>query len=308
LFHNIVQELLLLTGMVVALGVVAWLAFGVVVLLWVLMVGLVVGALRPRVPVGWVLWMYRARPLPPWAAPQLYRLLDVLATRARLHRSPALYYVASPVANAFVVGRRDAAALAVSDGLLRVLDSREVAGVLAHEISHLRNGDTSIMSLSDLGARLAQWMAWVGLWSVLVTLPMTIRGGNPEPMLLSALLVVVPTFVTLLQLAHSRSREYDADLDAVSLTGDPEGLARALIVLESSEGRLWERIMVGRSGGPDRLLLQTHPSTEQRVRRLRALRPAPQRRPSLGSRHPAAPAGYPPVVHRPRLRRSGIRW
>jgi heat shock protein HtpX len=305
--RNAVQELLLLTGLVGALGVVAWLLLGVVGLVTVLTTGLVLSALRPRVPVSWVLWMYQARPLPSWAAPQLHWILQVLAERAGLHQPPTLYYVATHVANAFVVGGRDDAALAVSDGLLRVLSAREVAGVLAHEVSHLRNGDTSIMSLSDLVARLAQWMAWFGLWSVLVTLPVSVTGGGSLPLLLSLLLIVVPTFVTLLQLALSRSREYDADLDAASLTGDPEGMARALSVLESTEGRIWERIMVGRSRRPDPLLLQTHPRTEQRVHRLRALEVSAQVR-TLDTGHHPAPAGYPLVAHRPRLRRTGIRW
>ena len=302
-----VQELLLLTGMAVVFAAVGWLLWGRAGLLSVLLAGLVVAVLRPRVPVGWVLWMYRAQPLPRWAAPQLHWIVDVLAERAGLHRRPALYYVASPVANAFVAGRQGQSALAVTDGLLRLLNGRELAGVLAHELSHLRNGDTAIMGLSDLIARLAQWMAWVGLWSVLVTVPLAFSRGVAQPVLLSVFLIVVPSVVSLLQLAMSRSREYDADLDAVLLTGDPEGLARALIVLDLTEGRIWERIMVGRSSAPDPLLLQTHPRTEQRVRRLRSLPTARHRQP-VGTRHPAAPVGYPRVTHRPRLRGTGIRW
>ena len=302
-----VQELLLLAGMAVTFAAVGWLVLGEVGLLSVLIAGLVVAVLRPRVPVGWVLWMYRAQPLPRWSAPQLHWLVDVLAERAGLHRRPALYYVASPVANAFVAGRQGEAALAVTDGLLRLLNGRELAGVLAHEVSHLRNGDTAIMGLSDIIARFAQWMAWVGLWSVLLTVPLAISRGAAQPVLLSVFLLVVPSVVSLLQLAVSRSREYDADLDAVLLTGDPEGLARALIVLDVSEGRIWERIMVGRSSAPDPVLLQTHPRVDQRVRRLRAL-PTGRHRQPMGTPQTAAPVGYPPVTHRPRLRGTGIRW
>ncbi|HET8988667.1 MAG TPA: zinc metalloprotease HtpX [Humibacillus sp.] len=304
--RNLVQELLLLTGMAVVLGTVAWLLTGVTGLVWVLLVVVVLGALRPRVPTEWVLSMYQAQPVPRWAAPRLHEIVDVLAARAELDRRPALFYIASPVANAFVVGRRDDAALAVTDGLLRVLTARELVGVLAHEISHLRNGDTSIMSLSDVVARLAQWMGWVGLWSVAMTFPLAIAGGSFMPVLLSLLLVVVPTVVTLMQLAVSRSREYDADLDALALTGDPEGLARALVALEVSDGRIWERILVGRSAGPDPLLVQTHPSTEERVRRLRAVQVESSGRP-LDGQH-GLTVSYPRVTHRPRLRRTGIRW
>lgn len=215
--------------------------------------------------------------------------------------------MASPTATAFVVGRHDDAALAVTDGLLRLLDARQVAGVLAHEVSHLHHGDTSVMSLSDLLARLTQWMSWAGLCSVILTLPLTISSGLLRPLLLSSFLVAVPTLASLLQLAVSRSREYDADLDAVALTRDPEGLAQALIALDLHEGRIWERILVGRTAGPDPVLLQTHPRTKERVRRLRALEVRPHLHP-LGAAHPAAPIGYPPVTQTPRLRRPGIRW
>jgi heat shock protein HtpX len=169
--RNDLQELVLLTGMAVTVGAVGWLLFGFLGLLAVLMCALALGVLRPRVSVAWVLWMYDAQPLPRWAAPRLHWMVDLLAERARLPRPPRLYYIASPVANAFVVGPRDDAALALTDGLLRLLTGREVAGVLGHEISHLHSGDTSIMSLSDVVARLAQWMAWLGLWSSLLTVP-----------------------------------------------------------------------------------------------------------------------------------------
>lgn len=296
----------MLTGLAVVLGAVAWLLVGWEGLLWVLLTVVLLAALRPRVPTAWVLSMYRAEPLPRWAAPRLHAVVDVLAVRAQLRRRPQVFYIASPTANAFVVGRQDEAALALTDGLLRRLNMRELAGVIAHEISHLHNGDPEIMSLSDLVARLAQWMSWLGLWSVVVSLPLAVDRASLVPLLLSLLLVAVPTVVTLAQLAMSRSREYDADLEAVALTGDPEGLARALLVLENSDGRIWERILVGRSGGSDPLLLQTHPGTAQRVRRLRALRVEPSSPPVDVNHGPTV--AYPPVTHRPRLRRTGIRW
>jgi heat shock protein HtpX len=93
------------------------------------------------------------------------------------------------------VVRQDDAALALTDGVLRLLDGRELTGVLAHEISHLHNGGPSVMSLSDLVARLAQWMSWVGLWSVVVSLPVAVGRGSLVPLLLSLLLVAVPTVV-----------------------------------------------------------------------------------------------------------------
>jgi heat shock protein HtpX len=307
MIRNEAQELVLITGMAATMGAVAWLVFGPLGLIAVLTCGLAISVLRPRVSVALLLWIYRAEPLPRWAAPQLHRMVDTLAALAGLRRPPRLFYIASPVPNAFVAGPPDQAALAVTDGLLRLLNGREVAGVLAHEISHLHHGDTSVMALADLAGRLAQWMAWVGLASSLISVPIVVTTGDLRPVLATVSLVVVPVLVTLTQLALARSREYDADVTAAALTRDPEGLAQALAVLDLSEGRIWERILVGRTRKPDPMLLQTHPSTQERVRRLLALERRQDPRPPVITHEVALP-GYPPVTHGPRLRRTGVRW
>jgi heat shock protein HtpX len=292
--------------MAATLGVVAFVLLGTAGLVVVLTCTITVALVRPRVSVGFVMWLYDAQPLPRWAAPRLHRIVDVLSERARLTGPPRLYYVRTSVPNAFVAGSGDEAALAVTDGLLRLLDGREVAGVVGHELGHLVDGDMSVMALSDVVARLAQWMVWIGLWSSFLSVPLLLATGDARPVLVSTALVALPVVVTLAQLALSRSREYDADAAAVALTGDPEGLARALVMLDDSAGRIWERILVGRSGRPDPMLLRTHPSTEQRLRRLRDMR-VEQERHHVESR-PLAPVGYPAVTHGPRLRRTGVRW
>lgn len=95
--------------------------------------------------------------------------------------------------------------------------------MLAHEIAHVRGNDLWIMQLSDTVARLAHLLSYVGLFSLLLTVPVTL-GGSSWPLLVALVLTASPTLVTLLQLALARSREYDADLEAATLTGDPEGL------------------------------------------------------------------------------------
>ena len=154
------------------------------------------------------------------------------------------------------MGHGDGAALAVTDGLLRNLTGRQVAGVLAHEIAHLRAGDTAIMSLSDAVSRLVQGLSYLGLFTLFLTVPLAAR-GDPRLLVASLVLAGLPSIVTLLQLGLSRSREYDADLQAVALPGDVEGLASALEVLERLEGRVWERLMVPHGRVPDPLLLRT---------------------------------------------------
>jgi heat shock protein HtpX len=304
--RNAAQAVLLLGGMAMVLGGLAWLLVGVVGLLWALIFGGIVLALRPRVPPRWVLAMYGARPLPRGVAPELHRYVQALADRARLPATPRLYYVASPMANAFAVGRRDDAALAVTDGLLRSLTGREVVGVLAHEVGHIRADDLWVMSLGDAIGRLTHALAYLGLIILLLTLPLT-AGGTYSPLWPAVLLMAAPTIVTLLQLALSRSREYDADLEGAALTGDPEGLASALARLERLEGRIWERVIVPRRRAPDPLLLRTHPPTAERVRRLRELVPRDERR-RLGGARRLPPAGYPQVRSPVRLRTPGVRW
>lgn len=268
--RNLAQGILLLAMMAGLAGLLAWLVFGPEALLWVLATVLVAGLLRPRIPARWLLSMYGAQPLPRRSAPVLHDIVDELAARAQLRATPVLHYAPTPIPNAFAVGRGADSALGVTDGLLRLLNRRQLAGVLAHEISHIRNGDTTIMSLSDLIGRVVHTLAYVGMWSVLLTLPLTLNVGA-IPLLLSAALMVLPTLLSLMQLALARSREYDADLEGAFLTGDPEGLAQGLIALEHAHGRSWERALLPRPRRGDPVALRTHPPTAERVRRLRAL-------------------------------------
>jgi heat shock protein HtpX len=310
--RNRLHGALLLTGMVGTLALCAWLLFGRQGVVWVLLLGLGTLAVRPRMRPAWVLRMYRARPLPASAAPDLHRLLAVLAGRAGLPRAPALYYVPSRMLNAFAVGDRDASAIGVTDGLLRTLSGRQLAGVLAHEISHITSEDLRMMTLADTVGRLTHAIAYAGLLMLVVSgasMAMAGAGGTGSTvaslLVVSVVLVTVPTIVTLLQLALSRAREYDADLAAVTLTGDPLGLADALRTLHLHEGRLWERIMVPHGRSPDQLLLRTHPTAEERIRRLTELAPVDTPRITPPSDdHP--PSGFGPVSGPVRLRAPGI--
>ena len=238
-------------------------------------------------------------------------IAQTLADRAGLPRPPALYYVPSRMLNAFAVGDRNASAIGVTDGLLRTLNGRQLAGVLAHEVSHISSDDLRMMTLADTVGRLTHAIAYAGLAMLVVSgATMMVESSSARPALASLLLVslvllAVPTVVTLLQLALSRAREYDADVAAATLTGDPLGLADALRTLYEHEGRLWERIMVPHRGSPDQLLLRTHPTAQERIRRLRELAPidSPAVTPPSDD-HP--PRGFGPVSGPVRLRVPGI--
>jgi heat shock protein HtpX len=242
--------------------------------------------------------MYRARAIGPHDLPEVLPALRVLAQRAGLERVPRLYYVPSAMLNAFAVGGRDDAVIAVTDGMLRALTLRELIGVLAHEISHIRNRDLWLMGIADLAGRLTRLMGLFGFALVLVGLPLWLSGAGGVPLLLIPLLVFAPQITTLLQLALSRAREFDADLDAAGLTGDPGGLASALAKLERHQRSPWEQILLPGQRLPDPSILRTHPPTEERIARLQSLTD-PASLPPLPSAGAARVEAAWPAVHRP---------
>ncbi|WP_221931053.1 zinc metalloprotease HtpX [Telmatospirillum sp. J64-1] len=269
--RNVLHSTLLLGGMVALLSACGWIIAGGNGVLMALLAGSLSLILSPRLSPGLVLRLYRAQPIPRWQLPEVHAVLEAICSAAGMTRVPRLHYVPSRIMNAFAVGNRDDAAIAVTDGMLRRLDLRELAGVLAHEVSHIRNDDTWIMGLADTVSRLTRIMSLLGVLLLAFSLPGLILEGIPVPWLLVALLVFAPTLSALLQLALSRTREFAADLDAARLTGDPVGLASALDKLERQEGMWWETILMPGRRSPDPSLLRTHPHTRERIERLLAL-------------------------------------
>ena len=208
--------------------------------------------------------------------------------------------------NAFAVGKRDDAVIGVTDGLLRALDLRELTGVLAHEMSHIRNNDVWLMGMADLASRLARMMSLAGAGLLLFSLPIWLQGGGFVSAVLILLLIFSPQLMTLLQLALSRAREFDADLDAAGLTGDPGGLSSALAKLERQQRSHWEQILMPGRKMPEASLLRSHPPTKDRLARLASLyERAPEQRTALASLGFSAPippliAPMAPVTRRPR--------
>ena len=270
-WRNRAQTLLLLAGMAVLLAACGWVVAGPDGLVWLGLGGGLALVLAPTLPPALMLRLAGARPVAPWQWPLVYRVLDELARRAGLENPPVLHLIASPVANAFAVGNRRQAAIAVTEGVLARLDLRELSGVLAHEISHIRHGDIRILGLADLISRLTRLMAWLGALLLLFSLPLWLGGEVRVPLPLVLLLMASPILSALLQLALSRTREFDADLDAASLTGDPLGLVAALEKMEAPAWGVWGRILLPRRPPEEPSLLRTHPSTAERVARLLAL-------------------------------------
>ncbi len=267
-FRNSLQSLLLLAAMAALLAALGWAIAGVTGMLWALVAGALVAVLTPKASPRLILGLYRARSL---QIPQLEAVVCVLAERAALPAVPRLYRIPSAMSNAFTIGSQSNAAIAVTDGMLRQLDAREFIGVLAHEMSHIAHNDTFVMGLADVFSRLTGNLSTLGQLLLVLNIPLLLFSDMALSWKAILVLVFAPGVSGLMQLALSRAREYDADAGAVALTGDPEGLARALRKMERRQGGIFEQILMPGRRVPEPSLLRTHPPTEERVRRLRAL-------------------------------------
>ncbi len=302
---NLLQSLVLIAGMALLLAACGWIVAGWHGVAVAAGLGALSLAISGRLSSGLMLRMFRARPLARRDLPEVFDAVAILAQRAGLEPPPRLYYVASPTLNAFSVGQGRQAAVAVTSGLLQAMTLREVIAILAHEISHIRHSDIWVMGLADVMSRMTRSMSFLGIFFLIVNLPFALAGVAQIPWLLVLLLLFAPTLGSLLQLALSRTREFEADLGAVRLTGDPVGLARALERLERQQGRFWEDVFLGSRRIPDPSLLRSHPRTEERIRRLLDLR---VEMPPIETRETAVwpRASLPPPPKRPRQRITGL--
>lgn len=297
---NRLQTLLLVVVLLAIAGTAGWLLLGPEGLWMALGASLLVLLIEPVAAGRLTLALYRAEPLSPVAAPTLHRLVEELADRAGLVRAPRLYRIASPLANAFAVGGRDDAHIALTDGLLHALDLRALAGVLAHEIAHIAHGDLKVMGLADYVSRLTALFAMTAQVLLLLSIPAWLAGAVEVQWLGLLLLLFSPHLALLAQLGLSRVREFDADLAAARLTGDPVGLATALQRIERAT-RSWRTWLLPGWGNPEPSWLRTHPATEERIARLLALEEGNGRTAFGNWRWP----GMPPA-RRPRWRVGGI--
>ena len=223
-----------------------------------------------RIPTEMVMRMQGGRPLSPHQVPNLSNIMIELARRAGLSRVPQLYYIPHRALNAFATGNKQDPAIGLTHGILQQLNLRELTGVLAHEISHIRNNDLKLNALMNLMARLTRFFAFVGQILLIINFPLYLMGDFHLPWPFILLLIGAPYLSMMLTLAFSRTREFAADLEAARLTGDPLGLAGALEKLNFINERGMQffsplrKITVPKA-------LRSHPTTRARVNRLRDL-------------------------------------
>ncbi len=228
-----------------------------------------------------VLRMYRARPVDMNDAPELYRIVQNLSVKAQIPL-PRMYVIDSPAPNAFATGRNPAhAAVAVTSGILRMMSADELEGVLAHELSHVRNRDILISSVAATLAGVIMMLASMARWAAIFGgFQRDDREGGGGLLGLIAMAVLAPVAAMLIQMAISRSREYQADASGAAITHNPQGLASALEKLGQASGRLQLDaspqtahmfIVNPLSGRSMANLFSTHPPLEDRIQRLRSM-------------------------------------
>ncbi len=222
--------------------------------------------------------MSRAREVSEAEAPDLHRMVADLAARAGLPK-PRVYIIDSPTPNAFATGRNpEHAAVAVTTGILQALNREELAGVLGHELGHIKNRDILISSIAAVMAGAISYLATMAQWAMIFGGGRNDEDSNPLGALV--MMIVAPLAATLIQMAISRSREYIADRTGAEICGNPKALASALNKLANYNKQMPMNVNPATaqmyivnplSGGAIANLFSTHPPMEERIRRLLAM-------------------------------------
>lgn len=227
-----------------------------------------------------VLKMSGAQEISAAAAPELHQLVATLASRAQLPM-PKVYIMHQDTPNAFATGRNpDHAAVAVTTGLMRILNRSELEGVVAHELGHIKNRDILISTIAATMAGAISYLATMAQWAM-------IFGGRSDDdeggglIGTIAMMIIAPLAASLVQMAISRSREYQADATGASICGNPKSLASALNQLENANQRhpmqvnpatAQMYIVNPLTGGQLKKLFSTHPPIRERIERLNQMR------------------------------------
>lgn len=311
---NTLHTILLIIAMAVLAGFVGFLLGGKLGLIFAVMLTLFGLAAGSRASAALVLRMYKAQPLHPQQAPQLFAIYNELCRRAELSPYPKLYYIPTRMPNAFAVGVGDASAVALTDGIIRMMNPRELAGILAHEITHVQSRDTSVLGIADIISRTISVLSRIGLllmffgsMSKQSAIPFWITG---------AILFFSPTVAVMLQLALSRTREFNADRGAAELTGDAHSLATALKKLDrlvqQQSSNVFGKILRPGMKRQQPAMLRTHPPTDDRVAALMEVAKEIESResvfPELPNERRIPPADRSRIRQKPRYRFLSGLW
>ncbi len=230
-----------------------------------------------------VLAMYRAKQVTEAEAPQVYNIVADLAMRAKMPM-PKVYLIENPAPNAFATGRNpNHAAVAVTTGIMRILNREELTGVLAHELSHVRHRDILISTIAATVAGAISMLANIAQWGMMFGGfggRSDDREGGTHPFVALLMIILAPIAAMLIQMAISRSREFEADAGGAQLCGNPLWLASALrkleagvhqIPMDANPATAHMFIVSPLTGGGVMKLFSTHPPMAERVARLEAM-------------------------------------
>jgi len=293
LFLVIISLFVVVGGLVGEFVFQSWLAGLIIALGFAVVLNLVSYLFCDRI----VLWSTKAKIVSEAEAPRLAQIVNELAPSFGLV-APRLAIVPTQTPNAFATGRDERhAVVAATEGILRMLNDRELKGVLAHELAHVRDRDVLLMTFAATVAGAISYAAQIAFFSMFFGGSGNRNGVNP--ILLVLALITAPIAAMMIQLAISRSREFRADEVGAFTLGDPEALASALQKLETANIR--RPMNVGSPaqsslyivnpfrGASFAAIFSTHPPTPERIRRLHAMRTDPSYRPRV--RSPSFPSG-----------------
>lgn len=279
MFGNWLKTSILMAGILALFGVIGVALGGAQGMLLALVVGGGMNVFAYWFSDKVVLRMYNAREVDETSSPYLYNMVKELAARAELPM-PRVYLIDEAQPNAFATGRNpEHAAVAATAGIVQMLSARELRGVMAHELAHVKHRDILISTISATMA---------GAISMLTNFAMFFGGRNENgrssnPIAGILVMILAPLAASLIQMAISRAREFEADRGGAAISGEPRALADALgkidayargIAMTTADAHpetAQMMIMNPLSGGGLRGLFATHPSTEERVARLRAM-------------------------------------
>jgi len=261
-----------------------------------------------RMPPAMLMRIYGARPYEAGDLAQYDRVIGELAHRAGLASPPRLYVVPSMQLSAFSFGTRQQFAIAVTEGLLRRLTMREVAGILAREVAHAQRGDLPLFGIADFISRCAQGFYYTGLFFAALNALRAIGGAEPVSWASVVLLVAAPLLMSLLQLSLSRAREVAVDRAGALLTGDPLGLASAIARLEAGPGNPLDDLLppVPARKVPLPSMLRYSPPAERRIALLNTFQAPPIPLLDTEETPRISLIGVGPIEMRPRYRLSGV--
>ena len=268
-YKNILQFTLMLTGMIALLAYIGFAIAGMLGLFVISAVAVIGFITLSNTRIESLLRGRQIRSIEYADASALYAMVEELAKKAGLEKVPRLFLDGKATVNAYTVEDKTRSAIVLSEALLSSLNRREIKGVLAHEIAHLKNRDIGILYFSDQIQRLTGYMAIAGQILLVLYLPLMILNQMTVPWTLLMILIAAPTVSMLFRIALSRNREFKADMDAVTLAGDAVGLASALNKI-NVQTNFWQRMYAPYlKSVPE--LLRTHPNTPARIRRLKII-------------------------------------